>query len=586
MKLKNILCRISHIFKSSCPILLALSLSLIISSCEDDFLLTKPVDFYSPENSYITSDDYEAALINIYNRIRGAWSEGFFSSENQYRFPPAAIGGTDICYLHKNVGFDTDMSALLLPTNGSLVYGALWGPAYRIIYDSNAIIERANSDENELNEEEKNYFTTEARFFRGYMYKMLGNLYGSVPIVLEETKAPKRDYVNVPREDVYEQALSDLLYAADNLGDVDEVPDHKINRLAALHLLSEVYISLERWEEAVNAASEVINHPGTALMTERFGTRKDEKFLTPQYDTDVYWDLFRQGNQNRSSGNTEAIWVIQYAWDTPGGADGGPLLERTFAPRAWQAKITNNDGSSSTLVPGPNAYTAGRSSGFIRPNYFFYETLWERSGYNEDIRNSPANIVRDFIVRNPSSDHNGKWLFADNLPIQMISRNDTTRNMYPWITKTSTPGKQPPEAFVDNPLVEGTLSFGHRAFRNVYAIRLAETYLLRAEAYLGMGSYQLAADDINEVRNRAEAPIINASDVDIDYILDERARELYLEEFRLLTLTRLNKYVERTQKYNPVNGSGMQEFHNLWPIPFSEIEKNLEGDLKQNPGYN
>lgn len=588
MNTKIIFNRMKSIFNIVGIFLLVLSLSVFFSSCnEEEFLDNEPIDFYSPENSYITSADYEAATMNLYNQVRN----GFFSGAGEQSFPSAGIQGTDIMYLHKNWGFDADMSSLLLPTNENLVYNVMWRRAYRIIFDANAIIERSDSDENELTAEEKSYFAAEAKFFRGYIYKMLANLYGSVPVVLEETKSPKRDYESAPREDVYQQAASDLKDASDVLGDIDEVPDHRINRLAALHLLSEVYISLERWQDAVDAASTVINHSSTALMTERFGDQKDEKAWPTQgnYDTNVFWDLFCQGNQNRSeAGNTEAIWVLQYEYDVPGGGSGfgGPYLERMFAPRAWQAKIENNDGSTSSLVPNPNAYAAGRSSGFVRPTHYFFETLWQKSGYDQDIRNDSCNIVRDFIVRNPASDHNGKWLFKDNLPVRMASLNDTTRNMYPWITKTSTPGKQPDEAFLEDQTVEGALSWSHVAFRDVYAIRLAETYLLRAEAYLGMNEAQLAADDINVVRSRAEAPLIEAGEVDIDYILDERARELILEEFRILTLARLGKLVERTRKYNNVNGPSYKDHHNLWPIPYSEIEKNLEGDLKQNPGYN
>lgn len=569
-------------FKWFSRMLLIVVFIMINAACdEEQFLETDPIDFYTPGNSFVTAADYEAAVMRLYDLVRS----DFFSSANEDVFPVAGMQATDLFHLHKNIGFVSEMSSVLLPTNDDIVYNALWRPAYRIIYDANAIIERANTDGNELTEQEKTNFTAEAKFFRGYMYKMLANLYGNVPIVLQETKSPKRDYMTATRQEVYEQAAADLEDAADNLADIADAPDHRINNLAALHLLTEVNISLENWQDAVNTASQVIDHPATALMTERFGTRKDEKFLIPQYDTNVYWDLFRQGNQNRSTGNTEAIWVIQYEWETPGGADGGPLLERAFSPRAWQAKIENSDGSTSPLVPNPNAYTAGRSSGFVRPTYYFFETLWEKSGYDQDIRNSDANIVRDFIVRNPDSEHNGKWIFKDNLPIRMASLNDTTRNMYPWITKTSTPGKQPVSAFLTNPVVEGGLSFSHRAYRDVYAIRLAETYLLRAEAYLGMGDPEMAANDINVVRNRSQAPEVVPADVDIDYILDERARELHLEEFRLLTLTRLGKLVERTRKHNPHDGNNYADHNDLWPIPFSEIEKNLQGELRQNTGY-
>ncbi len=572
------------IFKESI-LRFGLVLVILFSACdEEEFLKTEPVDFYSPENSYVTAGNYEAAVMNLYDRVR----TDFFSSDNQNDFPNAGIAGTDIMHLHKNHGFNTPLESILLPTNNGFVFGALWQPAYRIIYDANVIIGRAASDDNELTDAEKSLFIAEAKFFRGYMYKMLANVYGGVPIVLKETQEPKRDYNSSSRTEVYQQAASDLEDATQDLMSIVEAPDHRINTLAAYHILAEVYLSLERWQDAVDAASMVIDNPTTALMTDRFGTQANEKYLpAEQWDTDVYWDLFRQGNQNRSTGNTEAIWVLQDEWNVPGNSSsrGGPELERLFAPRIWQAKVQNLDGSTTTVVPNPNAYTGGRSSGFTRPTYFFFETLWQRSGYSQDIRNSPANITRDFIIRNPDSDFNGQWIFADNTPIAMSSLNDTTRNMYPWIGKTSTPGSQPPEAFLPNPVVEGGLSFSHAAFRDVYAIRLAETYLIRAEAYLGLNQLQNAADDINVVRGRAQAPLITSGDVDIDYILDERARELYLEEFRVLTLARLGMLVERTRALNPHDGAGYADHNNLWPIPFSEIEKNLQGNLTQNPDY-
>lgn len=569
------------------------AITLIFVSCDEEkFLESEPVDFYSPQNSYVTSEDYTAAVMEFYNDVRN----NFHSSAGAYNFPNLAYQATDMYYNHKDIGQFGDISSLLLPDNDDPVYHSMWQPAYRTIYDANAVINRAPSDDNELTDQEATNFEAEAKFFRGYMYKMLADLYGGVPIILEEVQEPKRDFERASRQETYQQAASDLKFAAENLGAIDETPDERINNLAAYHVLSEVYISLEQWDDAIDAASNVIDDPNTELMTERFGTLKDEKALIPQHETNVYWDLFRQGNQNRSTGNKEAIWVLQYEWETPGGNDGGPLLERLFSPRSWQAKVENEDGSTSPLVPGPNAYTAGRSSGFIAPTHWFRQTLWENSdnwdGDNwserQDMRNAMCNIVRDFMVRNPSSDHNGLFVFRDNLPIRMESLNDTTRNLFPsvfWVMKSSTPGQQPDAAFLDNPTVEGGLSFSHRAYRNVYAIRLAETYLLRAEAYLGNGNTSDAASDINVVRDRAGAPPVDAGEVDIDYILDERARELHMEENRLLTLTRLGKYVERVRKYNPPIAEDIKDRNDLWPIPYTEIEKNLEAEMEQNPGY-
>ena len=103
---------------------------------------------------------------------------------------------------------------------------------------------------------------------------------------------------------------------------------------------------------------------------------------------------------------------------------------------------------------------------------------------------------------------------------------------------------------------------------------------------MGKGDLASAASDINKVRQRSSAPDVAPEEVDIDYILDERLRELYYEEFRLLTLMRLGKVAERTRKYNnEYVGATIQDFHNLWPIPLSEKEANTEADLEQNPGY-
>ena len=125
-------------------------------------------------------------------------------------------------------------------------------------------------------------------------------------------------------------------------------------------------------------------------------------------------------------------------------------------------------------------------------------------------------------------------------------------------------------------------------YKDYYIIRLAETYLLRAEAYHMASRNDLAADDINAVRNRAQATPVTAGDVNLDLILDERARELYQEEYRLNTLLRMGKLVEYLQKYNSAvlaNGYVLGNHLNKLPIPNREIEANKEAVLEQNPGY-
>ena len=116
---------------------------------------------------------------------------------------------------------------------------------------------------------------------------------------------------------------------------------------------------------------------------------------------------------------------------------------------------------------------------------------------------------------------------------------------------------------------------------------MAETYLLRSEAYFLNSENQKAADDINSIRQRAGATLINANDVSLDYILDERARELMYEERRRKTLIRMGVLVERVKKYGLVEEwkNTVQDYHGLWPIPQTAIDANYGAELIQNPGY-
>jgi hypothetical protein len=111
---------------------------------------------------------------------------------------------------------------------------------------------------------------------------------------------PRRDFFRATREKTYTQAKNDLMEAVSLLGNIDAVKDGKISKQMAQHLLSEIYISLGDYDNAVSAATAVIDYPAMQLMTERFGTKLDQP-------GDPYSDLFRTENINRSSGNRETL---------------------------------------------------------------------------------------------------------------------------------------------------------------------------------------------------------------------------------------------------------------------------------------
>ncbi|MEP4135334.1 MAG: RagB/SusD family nutrient uptake outer membrane protein, partial [Cyclobacteriaceae bacterium] len=353
----------------------------------------------------------------------------------------------------------------------------------------------------------------------------------------------------------------------------DEVADGRITKGAANHLLSEMYIVNGEYNKAVAAATEVIDNSGYALMTSRFGSRSSEL-------GDVYWDLFRRGNQNRGAGNTEGIWVMQYEYNVTGGGD-GDNLPRFIIPSYRNLKT--NDGQNAFL--GPMNQMVGRGIGWWAASDYMLNQVWTSSA--TDMRNSQYNIIRDVQVNNPSSAHFGQMLIADGA----ISDYDNRYNRF-WsaLFVKSGPINNFPEEVIQDPATGVTTGGANHSFRDRYIMRLAETYLLRAEAYFMLGNQVSAAADINVVRARSNADPVASGDVDLDYILDERARELFLEEHRLLTLYRMNKQIERIRIHNPMyNGTyadnEILDHQNLWPIPSAEIQKNAEAVLAQNPGY-
>jgi hypothetical protein len=124
-------------------------------------------------------------------------------------------------------------------------------------------------------------------------------------------------------------------------------------------------------------------------------------------------------------------------------------------------------------------------------------------------------------------------------------------------------------------------------------IRLGDIILMRAEANLMLGNTSAALADIKTIRLRAAVPgyesvmtNIQESDLNIDFILDERARELGGEFLRWFDLKRTGKLVQRVQLYNPEAAPYIKQFHNLRPIPQQQFDGMPDpSTLGQNPGY-
>ena len=405
---------------------------------------------------------------------------------------------------------------------------------YKLIATANTALAAADLEDISFESEaKKEYIIAQARFFRAYAHGMLAELFGGVPIVTEVAKEPRFDFVRSTREETYQFAIDELEAIVNDLPEITE-QGGRLVRGAAQHYLSEFYLALGiessnegAYDQAIKYATDVIDGGTFALMTERFGSRVDEE-NTVTGGADVWWDLFRFGGEGDPGGGV--------------GEDAG-----------------------------------GRGVAFYAPTPLTEFAIWDESISAGDQRNAEHNISRKIFYNQP-----GDPLYGTQVPQDVIDATNEGRGwIFPIFYKLNT------DKF------DGLDQGENRSniFRDEYAIRLPETILLRAEAYHRKGENQNAADDINLIRSRAQCDVLaTADDVDIDYILDERARELYVEENRWNTLLRMGGTVatDRIKEYalHPHVALTLTFDYNLWPIPQSAIDRNKDVKMEQNPGWN
>ena len=584
-------------------LILSMFAAFLLTGCnEDKFLEEKPLDFNSASNSYETAADYDAAITELYFLTREEFYTTYDRTTDLSKFADMWITADP---LKSNVVAD------LSPSGAMAKF--YWDENYKLIAQANTVISRLPNS-SKLTDDEKKVYEAKARFFRALAYRTLVLLYGDVPLQLEEVSTPKTDFVRESKDKVKAQVVEDLEFAAANLPEINTVKDGEISKPAANMLLAEMYLATGDNDKAINAASAVINNPNLALMDKRFGSQAKE-------DGDVFYDLFRPNNQNRASGNTEGIWVIQFETNIEGGGNntshhfwdpGSFWGERFFAPQVDKFQLIKPDGTRLQLFDWPiGDMTGGRGIGTHYATNHLYNEIWADDF--DDMRNSEYNWPRRFkIHRTNVLDDNPELKAA--MPDGYFDLENTVlpdgwsmetgfdggvaattqlpnRFMCGYSTKMTTPFHHP-DAQYQNKETYQLAGTGGKTYTDQYFFRLAEAYLLRAEAYVNKGDKNKAADDINELHKRANAKLCTADQMNLDYILDERLRELTCEEKRRLTLSRVGKLAERIKKYNPyfsaaysADNKDYDAHFDLLPIPLSAIQANKDAKLEQNPGY-
>jgi hypothetical protein len=299
-------------------------------------------------------------------------------------------------------------------------------------------------------------------------------------------------------------------------------------------------------------------------MALKVTTNNNYRLVTARYRVKAtqpgtaFTDMFLDGNSNRSQGNTEALWVMQAELNVIGGEPNN-VMRRYWVNRYYSF---TQGGRSPFIV---SAVYGGRGIGRYGP------TKWALSIYPAgDDRGSDFAWRFSYAVNNPNGIPAGLAL-GSIITLDRTSNEKTLNPNWPHIRKWDY--TSPVDPNVD------------RAYNDQVYLRSADTYLLLAEAQFKLGAPGDAATTINILRNRAKAPTITGAQVTLDFILDERSRELFSEEERRYTLLRTGKFLERVRLYNVLARATVADRDLLFPVPQSVIDANLTLKMPQNPGY-
>jgi starch-binding outer membrane protein, SusD/RagB family len=500
----------------------------ITPSCTDDLDLS-PTNGTSSSVQYSTLNGYKQSLVTIYstlslnNLLRYYW--------NMQELPTDEAVSTwndpqGILSYHI-MSWSADNSAI------GLVYSAVM---YDITLCNNFIIEASESnisdrgfssaDANEIRQ-----YAAEARFLRAYYYWVLMDLYGNPPFATEVTLAASDVPKQILRANLFNYIESELLAIESTMATPQSNEYGRANQaavwslLARMYLNAEVYTGEERYTDAITYSKKVIDAGYSLVNCYNWLMLADNYLNTSEF-------IFTSNYDNAN----EETW----------GGTGYLALGAAGVPKEV-------NGMSDT---------------------------WSFLRFTQS-------VVNLFPSADTTIDKRGEfWTSGQTLEVGDLGNSTNGYSSYKY-RNLSRAGV----AFVQNNIYNNLSDIDFPIFR------LAEMYLIYAEAVLRGGSggdASTALSYINKIRGRAYANDpestsgnITSSDLTIDFILDERARELYWEGFRRTDLIRYDKFTSGSYlwawKGGVEAGIEVDSKYKLFPIPTSEILAN--GNLEQNPGY-
>lgn len=625
--------------------------TMLLSGCSEDFLKPDPLSFYEPTATFSTESGLQAALAICDRHLKLYWTtddDNILDMGTEYIFSEMMVASaTD------KTSMLCDVANMLIPTSETSLHNLnrtnsiwyFWEQTYYGIMYANTITQFVDKVET-LDEPTRNIYKGRAYFHRAYRYLALVFQFGDVPLVTKILEVPKQNYRSTKRDAILQMITKDMEFA------VQWVPDQKnmdligmVNKGACRMLLAKCYLALGEYAKAKEQTDILIGQSGYSLMQNEFGTFNDGgEPETWKITRNVIWDLHRAENKLISA-NKEVIMGMPNR-----GSDKESFVKmytmRILYPMIFDGRVKTKDGKQALLnLKRSHAdYNSqydymrafGRGIATFRPTYFATHSLWHVNGVEDktDLRHNTevGNWISmdSYRVNNKASSEFGKPVTLLNPDNGALLCSDSIRR---WFDVPHYKLYMDDVVNEANANSDGNKGATSGSVADWYLYRLAEAYLLRAEAKYYMNENDLTIkDDLNELRKRAKCTELYEGAVTIGDIMNERARELYWEEWRNVELTRVSLCLARSGKpdewgntysldnfdkqsgtdsnggsywyqrivkysmYNKgpisIDATGnskpnytMDKRNIYWPIPYAAITANNRGVLSQNYGY-
>lgn len=464
----------------------------------------------------------------------------------------------------------------------------MWEYLYKGINQANAVLNRSGAIEG-IDPGVLLQRQAEVRFLRALYYFILVQQWGDVHLTLEETVGAEVTANKTPEGEIYEQAIiPDLEFAIANLLPQSEQSDWgRATKGAAEFLLGKAlltrgYKSFGQPGDFSNAEayfSNVINNYGYALQSsidqvfDQDNQKNSEIIFSVQYSADPIL--------NGTEGNRGHLYFLMEYDIQPGMVrdieNGRPFKRFRLTDYMRDVWAANRDNDSRYDLTYKHVWYSNKASSIPKWTQENVDAGAKNADGTPAVVGEPKFTVGDTAIFIPGPGKDDEWPALRKLQTRyrVYTTDEYTEKIFAHTKKHIDPRRAAIQ--------------WEAGSRDWYVMRLADAYLLRAEARFKQGNPDGAAADINVVRERAAWPgkeadmMITGADVSMDFILEERARELDAEQERWYDLTRTGTLVERVRLYNP-QATGIEDYHVHRPIPQTQIDR-TQGGYAQNCGY-